>query len=132
MSVQLPTASFSQMAVMGEPTRTTVSELGEVGLGAAWTADRAALAAARAKAASIVFVCVKKVVRAGGSERASGRKGGKRTGRRLRKKRGRCWAGGESERRDRRAFLCLASARRAAVTDPPPVTAGTVALANLL
>jgi hypothetical protein len=88
MSVQLPTASFSQMAVMGEPTRTTVSELGEVGLGAAWTAERAAVAAARAKAASIVFVCVKKVVRAGGSERASGRKGGKRTGRRFRKKRG--------------------------------------------
>lgn len=59
MSVQLPLASLSQMAVMGEPTLTTVSALGEVGLGAARTAERAAAAAVRAKAASIVRVRVR-------------------------------------------------------------------------
>lgn len=53
MSVQLPTASFSQIAVMGAPTLTTVDPSGEVGLGAAWTAEKAARAE-RAKAASIV------------------------------------------------------------------------------
>ena len=101
MSVQLPTASFSQMAVMGEPTRTTVSELGEVGLGAAWTAERAAVAAARAKTASIVFACEEGGE--GGREGASGRKGGKRTGRRLR----------------RRGDVVGRAARASAVTDAP-------------